>query len=1106
MAGNNSDGSITIDTELDNDGFEKGSKKLLAAVDNLTGAVDNLGDNMMRSFQQVIPLLQSIANSASSTYQLMASEGQQVADTNDRIASSQRAVASAAKATHDVLGSVQQQAQNAANNLAQAEQNAKSFGANLSEAISSSAFNRDVNDAQKSCDSLTRQIEKISDAAKLGFRTDSQIAKFQMQVDKARENVTQMELKLMELGNQTIKTEDYEYYEKAIKKATDALFNLYNHRELMEKMGVKESSAQWKRLAIQIKYAEEQLARYETSQSGMVSNGTAFVSGDSTSEYAKMAEQVSGASAALSQLEEIAAALVNTNPALSTAAILLGGFGNAMKAAGSAALNLAKKLKSLTFKKIKNDLKLAIDGLKKFVIQSRKTSISSKGLIKSLTSLKTMLISRIKRMFISAVFSQMKEAFNDLTKISKDFDRSMSNMKNSSTEMSANMASAFSNLIMAVEPVITKIIGSISTAMSYLNAFFSMLNGKGTMVVAKKQTASYAASLDKSSKAAKELNRQLMGFDEINRLDKKNDSSSDSESGQDLFEEVPIDSILPAEVSAYFERLKSAIRAGDWEGVGKVIAEGLNTGLSIVDNWINTVLRPLGVKWSERIARILNGLVGGFDWTVFGKTIADGINTITNIVNTFFDVFDFENLGRKIGEGFKSLITNVDWGALGQFLTNKIAALFEVLHGFLETFTPEDAATLGANIAKMFQSAISNINVAQLIPDIVKLFTDLLIVLGNVIATMDWNQIGRDLATGIANIDWGLLATAIFNGIGAVLGGLASFLQGLLSAAWDSVVNWWFEKAYEDGEFTISGLLKGIGDTLVNIGKWIVDHIFKPFIDGFKKAFSINSPSKVMEEMGGFVVTGFLNGLTNNWGSIPSFFSTAITNISSLFTNFNWHTIGSNICTGISNGLNAGWRWLSGTVSKVASGMLRTAENALAIHSPSRLFRDRIGKNVILGWAEGIEGTEGTVLRTVANVAKNITDSAKADVPEIQYSGDSLLTGLDAVAAKLSGVADIFQNITNMLSSVSTLSVPDIATGTVVPYRTKVEDTNALYGANTSPQVGQTDMIRELRQMFDSVIRAIEEKETNISIGDDQFDGIIASSNRKRNLRSGGYA
>lgn len=116
-------------------------------------------------------------------------------------------------------------------------------------------------------------------------------------------------------------------------------------------------------------------------------------------------------------------------------------------------------------------------------------------------------------------------------------------------------------------------------------------------------------------------------------------------------------------------------------------------------------------------------------------------------------------------------------------------------------------------------------------------------------------------------MDWAGIAESVFKAIGAAFGAAANFLIGLLGEAWDSVVEWWHDVAFEDGKFTITGLLNGILDALKNIGNWIEEHIFKPFIDGFKSVFGINSPSKVMSEMGEFLMEGLLGGIT---GLIPS--------------------------------------------------------------------------------------------------------------------------------------------------------------------------------------------------------------------------------------------
>lgn len=74
----------------------------------------------------------------------------------------------------------------------------------------------------------------------------------------------------------------------------------------------------------------------------------------------------------------------------------------------------------------------------------------------------------------------------------------------------------------------------------------------------------------------------------------------------------------------------------------------------------------------------------------------------------------------------------------------------------------------------------------------------------------------------------------------------------------------------EIGGFIVEGMLNGILDSLKSIGSWVKEHIFEPFINGFKNAFGIHSPSTVMAEMGGYIIQGLLNGLKNMWGSITS--------------------------------------------------------------------------------------------------------------------------------------------------------------------------------------------------------------------------------------------
>ena len=195
-----------------------------------------------------------------------------------------------------------------------------------------------------------------------------------------------------------------------------------------------------------------------------------------------------------------------------------------------------------------------------------------------------------------------------LAKYSTAFNSSMSSMKNATTGLSANLAITFGGLINAIAPAITTFINMISRAISYLNAFFALLSGKSFVTVAKKQTDDYAKSLGGAAGAAKELKEQVYGFDELNKA-----SSADSGGGGggggasgDLFEDVPIESLLPDSVASFFDALKSAFKAGDWEGIGLIVADGLNGIVKRVDGWI-TVVRPIAAEWSSRIARVFNG-------------------------------------------------------------------------------------------------------------------------------------------------------------------------------------------------------------------------------------------------------------------------------------------------------------------------------------------------------------------------------------------------------------------------------------------------------------------------------------------------------------------
>lgn len=939
----NSDGSLKFDTQLDNSGFEKGADKIQRNLDSIRASAEQVNAASSRAVQAVAGQFQHIASDAPEAASAMLGINDAMKNIADGMGTS--------------AGRSAAQMQSASQQTAQAAQTLKSY---LPDMFTSADFDKTLAGTGKVVTSLESQIGRLGDSIRRGFSTDAQVGKFDADIEKASGSVANLKAKLIALGKSQISTTEYDGLTKSILQAEQALFKLYDRRDVMEQLGTDKTSRGWQRLAIQIENAEAELVQFERQKTYLESSGRAYTSGTDSAEWLRQAQAVKDATAQIqayksaaaqttfdrqlnatgdaaakldkqietltqrlqsglktpaqissfqqkfNDAESAAASLQDRLKALaqqlqavegndsgtatqaaagfntqaeavqhlidklntlrqsavsagaisgdansagsavgnlaektakagghaSTAKQFFSEFANQLKRTAQTALSAAKNLLKMGWKAISNGVKNTVKNLASFNSQSKSTSVSVHGLIRQLTSLKTLLISRIKRMFISQIFSGVGDAINSLAKFSTAFDKSMSNIKNSMTGLSANIAVGLGGLVSAIEPVLTRIISAISTVMTYLNALFAMLRGKSTITVAKKQTGSYAASLDKAAGSAKELNEQVYGFDELNKRQKQTDSSGGGGGGGgDLFEEKPIDDILPKAVKDYFDRLKAAIAAGDWYGVGKIIAEGLNTAFEAVDNWINNTLRPQGVKWARNIAQIFNGIVDGLNWELVGKTVGDGLNAIADIINTFLTTFNFYNLGRGIGRAITSLFDTVDWNLLGQTFANGWNSTINFIWGLVTT--PGIWVKMGKSISEFINSVFAAVRLdtaaralaatlnglfstIQTLADNIqwsaiakKIYTSLNIAfrgihwadcgkalsdfvihlldtLLEVASKTDWQALGRGIGEFIGSIDWvgafARLAVIIGDALGGVLEGLFSTTSGKVIA------------------------------------------------------------------------------------------------------------------------------------------------------------------------------------------------------------------------------------------------------------------------------------------------------------------------------------
>ena len=125
--------------------------------------------------------------------------------------------------------------------------------------------------------------------------------------------------------------------------------------------------------------------------------------------------------------------------------------------------------------------------------------------------------------------------------------------------------------------------------------------------------------------------------------------------------------------------------------------------------------------------------------------------------------------------------------------------------------------------------------------------------------------------------------------------------------------------------------------------------------------------------------TGIFNAIKGSIQNLPKALlviaKNAVHSIVQSFTSQPWGNIGKNIITGIATGI-------TGSIGKVADAARNAAKKAfdaakdfLGIHSPSKLMRDVIGKNMIAGFESGIVSETPNLEKTSAGSAQRAVES-----------------------------------------------------------------------------------------------------------------------------------
>ena len=695
---------------------------------------------------------------------------------------------------------------------------------------------------------------------------------------------------------------------------------------------------------------------------------------------------------------------------------------------------------------------------------------------------------------IYAAFQAVKDGIFDVIKADEQFSKSLAEVKQ-------NLSVAFAPIVQAVMPALNTLMSGLAAVTRQIAAFIAGVFGKTY-----KEASAAAQKLKDVTAAAKKAKLATAGIDEMNIL---SSGSDDEKSSGSTFTDIP-----EPELPDWAEKLKDALRSGDWYSVGAALANGINKALGSI-NW-DKISKKVSAG-AEKIAEGINGFLDNIDWDTLGETLAGGLNTLSNALNTFTSRVKWDKLGSGIAAGLNraikktnwkmlgsslgravqgiisaaySFAVNFDWSGFGNAIGDTVNGWFEAvdfgkaaqtlslgIEGVLRTASSALDRTDFHGIGKKLSDALNNIDIPGIAGEFAKtlssIITGALDLAIGLVENTKWSKLpGRlfdSLAAMLKNIDWGKLVARAYRLAGAAVAAQLSLAVGLvrkvgdvLSKAYSSVKSYFSGKIEDCGGNIVKGLFTGITDALKNVAVWIKDHIFKPFIDGFKSAFGIASPSKVMAEMGCYIIDGLCKGVSDGIGRVKEIFSNILGTIKGVFT-------------GIGD-------WFSSTFSNAWS----SAKSAFSAGSAGTHFKNVVAsiKNAFIGFSSffhdkfstawnritGVFNSTGKyfsgVYNSIINAFKNIPDKIggyfSSAFDKIRSSLSELTEWVDKKLSNVPFVGEVYSGAKSLIKkAVSKISLPHLASGGIA-----TAPTLAMVGDNSNARV-DPEVISPLSKLRD---------------------------------------
>lgn len=534
-------------------------------------------------------------------------------------------------------------------------------------------------------------------------------------------------------------------------------------------------------------------------------------------------------------------------------------------------------------------LKKSLNGLKG---ASGSASKGLGGLLHTMGRLaKMMVLRQIIRAIMKAMKEGLENAYQFNSMVGGEMSAALDALKSAAQQTTGALGSAFGEMIANVAPILIRLLELISNVANAFSQLMAVLGGRSKYTKAVASSEKWAKSTEKGAKAAKEWKNQLMGFDEINRLEDQSDNGSGS--GGD---------------SPYEGAFELADATNEWASQLRQIT---------MDWWNSLNFDPLINSW-DRLKTSLKGLASVIDDYLYAAytevllplgqwTIEEGLPAVINMLASAFefltDALEFlKPYARWVYEEWLKPLAN--WvGDHFVWAMWRVQDAFVQAREYIKTLAGLSPAEVVNKLWNDFITAMQRVDWMGLGRKIIEMLKKAISLVKDAITSDTFASIVKKAAQAAG--------VAVGAGLEIIWGAFVELLQTLLNKVID-----WSNNMEEAGTNLILGLLQGIWNMMTGIWNWVKENIFQPFWDAMCGVFGIHSPSTAMEEIGGYIIEGLFNGITSGFQWIQSavdtilgIFSTIIPSVQQI-----WNDVGNGLSSAFANFGTVAHGWLQNVI------------------------------------------------------------------------------------------------------------------------------------------------------------------------------------------------